>query len=193
MDPLQILVGAGNLYIAPKGETFPAIDADPAGNWEFLGETDGGVTVTLSQVVDLHRVDQFTGPVKATRSEETLKIETNVAVTTAELLAFMNGNSVTDTAAGAGTAGTRKLGLTSGFDVTEYAFLFRGNSPYQAGANAQFEVVVGVFNQDDIGLEFKKDDKTLVPIMVTALVDPDAASEDEQFGRFIAQDASPTS
>jgi len=192
MDSLQILVGAGKLYMAPLATAFPLVDAAPAVAWVFLGETDGGVTVTKKQTVDVHRVDQFTGPIKATRSEEDVVIETSLAVMTLENMADVIGNAVADTAPGAGTAGYRKLGLTSGFDVDEHAFLFRADSPYLAGKYAQYELPIGVFNQDEVGMEYVKDGKTLMPISILALVNPSAATEDEQFGRLVAQDALPT-
>jgi hypothetical protein len=192
MDPLQILVGVGRLYAAPKGTAFPKIDAAPAVDWIDLGVTDGGVTVSIKQTIEMHRVDQETGAVKATRTEEDLTIETSLALNTLENLAEVMGNTVTDTAATAADAGYRTLGLARGADVEELAFLFRGKSPYMADRNAQYELPRGVFNQDEIGTEYTKEGKAMIPCTFSALVDPDASSDDEKFGRLKAQDADAT-
>ena len=66
----QVLVGAGKLYIAPYGTTFPLVNAAPASTWLDVGETDGGIDVDWTQKIDVHNTDQRTGPVKATRSAE---------------------------------------------------------------------------------------------------------------------------
>ena len=184
----EILTGVGYLYIAPVGESFPDVNTTPAGNWSCLGETEGGVKVTPSQSIEKLRVDQETGPVKAVRHEEDLKIETSLAVFTLETIADVLGNTVTDIAPGSGTIGTRKVGLHSGGTVDEYSLLFRGKSPY-GDYPAQYEVPRGIFDMDEISMEYKKDDKTLIPIAFSALVDLDASSEDERFGRLVGQDA----
>lgn len=187
LDAYQILVGAGTLYIAPASEAAPEVDAVPAGNWSLVGETDGGVTVTFSETMDMHRTDQRTGPVKATRSEETAMIETNVAQFNMEALADILGNTVTDTAAGSGTIGKKDLGVYRGLDVDEYAFLFRADSPY-GDYPAQYYVPRGVL-KGEVGMEFVKDGKTLIPYQFEALEDFSASDITERFGLWTAQDA----
>ena len=166
------------------------IDADPAGNWVAVGETDGGVTVTLGETVDVHRTDQRTGPVKATRSEESLILETNIAEVTLETLADLLGVTAVDTAEGVGTAGFVTLPLYRGLVVDQMALLFRGPSAY-GDFDGQFYVPRG-YPMGEVGMEFTKDSKTLVPWGFEALEDMGAATVDERFGVLTMMDAEGT-
>lgn len=188
MDPVTVLMGVGKLYVAPVGTAFPEVNAAPGGSWTNLGYTVDGVTITKGQSIEEVSSDQETGPVKARRTEETLVVETKLLEATLENLGKLLALTVTDTAPGAGSIGTRKVGLYQGGLVTEYAFLFRGDSPYGASYPAQYEVPRGYFT-GDIGIEHTKDGAVVFPCEFHALVDPDAASEDEKFGRLVAQDA----
>ena len=186
-----VLVGPGTLYVADFSSslTFPDVDEDPSSAaWTELGEIDGGVTVTSSQTVDLHRVDSETGPVKATRSEEDLVVTASLAEATLENLhEVYNSNAITDTAAGAGTPGTRSMGLYRGIDVEERALLFRTEqSPYGDYAS-QFQVPRGVF-MGEVGMAWTKDEKTMIPVEFTALVDTNQTAN-EKFGKVVMQDS----
>jgi len=189
-QPYGILVGPGKLYVAAVGTAFPDVDADPGVEWTDLGDTDGGVTVTLEQTIDQHRTDQSTGPKKATRSEENLYIETNLAEATLENLAYALTESVVDTPPGTGQIGTRELQLYRGKAVNEYAFLFRAYSPY-GNYPGQYQLPRGYFD-GEIGLAYVKDTKVLIPVRFVALEDPNAATEAERFGSVIVQDAEAT-
>lgn len=183
----EILSGAGTLYIAPHEEAAPTVDATPAGNWEEMGETDGGVKVKYSQEIGKQHTDQRTGAVKAIRKEESLVIETNLAQATLENLAqAMGGLTVTDTAAGSGTIGKREMGMSQGGEVSEFSMLFRADSPY-GDYPAQYYVGRGFFSGEQ-GMEYKKEDKVLIPVVFEALEDLDAAQAD-RFGTYTAQDA----
>lgn len=184
----EILTGVGALYVANTGTAFPAVDATPGASWTFLGETVDGVTISYDEDIEEIMVDQETGPVKAIRTSEHLNIETNLAKGTLENLAFVLGNTVTTVAAGTGNIGTKEVPSYRGAAVVQKALLFRGSSPYGASFPAQFEVPIGYFG-GEVGLEFTKDGVTTVPVAFHALVDPGAATDDEKFGRYIAQSA----
>ena len=184
-EPYEILTGVGSLYIAPVGESFPAVNATPGGNWRSLGGTQDGVTVTPGQTIDEHFIDQETGPVKASRSEESVMIETKLADSTLENLADVMGNLVTTVAAGSGTIGTKAVALYRGATVATFALLFRGVSAY-GSYNAQYEVPVGYFG-GDLGLEDTKDGNRAIPVEFHALVDPNAVSDATKFGRLVMQ------
>lgn len=186
-QPYQILVGVGTLYIAPANTAMPALTATPSGSWRSLGETEDGVTVSKTQSIEAFSSDQRTGNVKAVRTEEGVMIETNLKESTLENLADVVNGTITDTAPGAGTIGTRRLYLHKGADVAEYALLFRGDSPY-GDFPGQFYVPRG-YMDDDIEMEFKKDENTLIPVKFMALEDLNAATEDERFGQALYQDA----
>lgn len=183
----SILVGSGTIYIAAEGTAFPLPDASPSGSWAALGDIDGGVTMNVNRQVDLHRVDDESGPVKGTISEEDLQIVANLAEATLENMArALHGDTTLVTTAS--TPSRKILDMYRGVgEVPVRALLFRGGSPYGA-FNAQFEVPRGIYT-GNIGASFVKDNKTLIPVEFTALVDQSASPATQKFGRWVAQDA----
>ncbi len=180
-----ILVGSGELFVAPVGEAFPLVDAAPVGNWASMGEIDGGVTATHDQTIDEHMIDSESGFVKATRSGETLVIAANLAEATSANLAKV----LDDQTVGTDTTPTRNITPLYRSDgvVAEHAFLFRGNSP--SGAfSAQYELPRGYFG-GTTARSFTKDAKTLTPVEFHCLVDDTAATEQEKFGNWVEQTA----
>lgn len=188
--PYDLLVGVGTLYIAPANTAMPALDATPGASWRDLGETDDGVKVAKTQSIEKFGSDQRTGSVKAVRTEESVTVEANLQKLTLENLADVVNGTVTTTAAGAATIGTKSMSMYGGASVTEFAFLFRGNSPY-GNWPAQYYIPRGIFT-GDIELEYKKDSKTLIPAAFEALEDLNAAAAADRFGKYIAQHAAPT-
>ena len=182
----EILTGVGSVWVAPVGESFPLIDDAPVGNWLELGFTIDGVKVAYEDSVNLIFVDQESGPVKAAREEEGMKVSTQLAQWHLENIAEILGNTVTTTAPGAGVAGIRELPNYRGSEVAEFAFLFRGNSPYGAW-NSQFEIPRAVISEST-ETEFKKAENSVLPFEIAALVDLTASSDDEKFGKLVAQD-----
>lgn len=176
----KVLVGVGRLYIAEKGESgypdFPelTVDADnfPA-DWVGLGLTSGGVTVTLEQSLQEHRVDQETGPVQVSRTEESLVIATELAEATIANLATILGRKTDDVTAGVGSIGSKELGLYRGNKVKRFRLLFRGLfSGYGEDYPAQYQVPIGYFS-GNVESAYTKDGMTRYPVEFRALVDPD--------------------
>lgn len=186
MDSYSLMTGVGNLYLADALTAPPSLGSAPGGSWRYLGETQDGVEADPSQKVEVVRVDQRTGPVKPVRSEEDLKLKTKLALLTAENLADALGNSVTDTAPGSGTIGTRKVFLYRGANVAEFALLFEGNSPYLDGPGYYY--VPRVYIEVD-AIKFDKGKNAPLPVTFIALEDLEAEDAEERFGYFIAKDA----
>ena len=186
MDSYSILTGMGRLYIAPANTAAPALGTTPSGSWRDLGDTQDGLDMDASQKVELTHTDQRTGPVKAARAEESLKFKTKLVEHTLENLGDVIGSTVTDTAAGVGTIGTRKINLYRGGVVEEHAFIFEGFSPYLDGP-AYYYVPRGYFDMDSI--KFDKAKNAPIPITFEALEDLSASTADERFGFLIAKDA----
>jgi hypothetical protein len=188
MDAYTILAGVGTLYIGAANLAAPAtVATTPGAGWTTLGETDGGVKITKTQSIEAFTSDQRTGKVKAVRTEEGITVETNLVEATLENLASVINGTVTDTAAGVGTIGTRALKLHAGATVTEYALLFRGKSPY-GNFPGQFYIPRG-YMDDDVETEFVKDGMTLIPVKFEALEDLNASTEADRFGVVTYQDA----
>jgi hypothetical protein len=186
MDSFSIMTGMGRLYIAPANTAPPTLGVDPASPWRDLGDTQDGLDVDLSQKIEVTRTDQRTGIVKAARSEEDLKIKTKIAEQTLENLGDFMGKSITDTAPGSGTIGTRKMFLYRGGVVAENAFLFVGFSPYLDGPAAYY-VPRGYFDLDSI--KYDKAKNAAIPITFMAMEDLNASNAEERHGYLIAQDA----
>jgi len=185
--PYEVLTGVGDFYIAPEGTAFPAVNATPSASWRHLGYTQDGITVKHGQKIEKIYVDQETGGVKATRTEESLSHETSLLETTLENLADYLGGTVTDTPAGTGTIGIRSLGLYAGPNVKNFAVLFRGASAY-GNYPAQYQIPVCYFD-GDVELKHEKGKPVAAKITLEALVDPNAVSVSEKFGKLVMQDA----
>lgn len=193
MEPYEILAGPLTLYLAPVGTAFPAVDAEPAAAWTLVGTSgdenyaDDGVTVTHNQTIEQARHAGTTGPVKAWRTEESLLIALVLwDMTLEQYAATLNGNAITTTAAGSGTAGTKKIGLSRSHEVTSYALLARGQSPYGDGYVAQYEVP-RCYDAGNAAPVFRKGTPAALAIEFAALEDQAATSDDERFGRLVAQ------
>lgn len=195
MTPFEIITAPMKVYIAPLGEAFPDIDADPAGDWELLGTNgdrsyeEGGVTVSHSKSYDKVRTAGATGPVKATLREEDLMIRlTLLDLTLEQYKNALNGNTVTTTAAGSGSAGKKSIGLSQSVGRTrEFALLVRGLSPYDETLNAQYEVP-RCYDSGSAEPVFRKGGTgAALALELTAMEDLSASSEEERFGRFVAQ------
>lgn len=192
-DPYEIIATPLTLYLAPVGTAFPAIDAAPSGSWVKVGtngdrsEDEAGVTVTHSQQIKQVRTGGSLGPIKAFRDAEDLKIEvTLLDITLEQYQAALNGNSITTTAAGTGTAGFKKVGLSRGKSVKLYALLARGASPYADAMNSQYQFP-RVFQSGDPKPVYKKGVPAGLMLEFTALEDPNAATDDVRFGTLVSQ------
>lgn len=197
MQPYEIIGAPYTLWIAPAGEAFPAIDAAPAGNWAKVGTNgnrnydENGVTVSNKQSLQFARPAGATGPVKAFRMDEDFSLSLVLWDLTLEQYSnSMNGNPVSTTAAGAGTAGFKKIGLYRGSQVREFALLLRGLSAYDESMNAQFQVprAVDSGNSETV---FTKGKPAGLQLQYNAMEDLNAASEDERFGTLIMQHQAP--
>lgn len=195
--PYEIIIAPYEVWLAPVGESFPAIEDTPAGNWAKLGtngkrnQSEDGVTVTHEQTIYEHRNAGHTGPAKFARTEENQLISFVLEDLTLEQYAkLINGPTVDDTPAGGGAAGYRDITLWQGPDVQEYAMLVRGPSPYGSDWNMQYQVPI-VVQTDNPAPVFQKGGAAGLACEWRAKEDPDAATEKERFGKLRGQDADP--
>lgn len=195
MQPYEIIMAPFEVWLAPVGEAFPDVDETPGGNWELLGTngvknySEDGVTVTHEQTLEPHRTLGTTGPVKVKRTEENLMVEFVLEDLSMEQYAkVLNDVVVTDTPAAAGTPGHRDITLRQGGDVSTFAALVRGPSPYADGYNAQYQIP-RVFQAGNPAPVFTKGEAAGLQVQLTALEDPNAATDEERFGKLVAQDA----
>ena len=193
--PYEIIMAPFTVWIAPTGTAFPDVDTAPGAGWTLLGTSgdenyaENGVTVEHDESISLFRSLGRTGARKASRTQEDLKISLELAdLTLEQYRRALSDNAITTVAAGVGTPGYKKLGLSKGVDVALYALLVRGPSPYMADGAAQYEVPI-CFQSGKPKPVMKKSDAAVLALEFTALEDATAASADERFGRLVAQTA----
>lgn len=195
MTPYEIIGSPISLWLAPVATVFPLIDVAPAVAWKLIGtngtanQDESGVVVTHSQKVDVARPAGRTGPVKAWTSEEDFMISIGLWDLSLEQYQYaLAGVAPTTVAAGVGTAGYKKMGLSRGVEVAQYALLARGISPYGDSFNMQFEVP-RVYQSGSPKPTFGKGKPAALQLEFSALEDLNASSAAERFGRLIAQHA----
>lgn len=195
--PFEIIGQPLTLYLAPVGTAFPLINVAPSGSWTLVGtsgtnsQDEAGVTTTHSQTLNKVRTGGSLGPRKVFRSEEDLDFKVTILdMSLEQFRVALNGNALTTVAASTGVAGTKRIGLTRGFDVTEYALLARGPSPYADAMNMQFQVPRCYFSGSP-AVAYRKGVAAGVEMMFTALEDLNAASVDLRFGSLIGQHQAP--
>jgi len=196
--PLEVVATPFELWLAPVGESFPLIDATPAGNWVKIGTsghrstTEDGVTVTHSKNIEEIRSLGSTGPIKGFITEEGLVISLTIMDITLENynLAF-NHNTVTDTAASSGVAGIREMDLYMGpvVDLAQRALLVRGlnASPYLASSNIQYQIPV-VYESGSPEVVSQKGTPIGLALEFTAIEDPNASTDADRFGKLVMMD-----
>lgn len=186
-EPYEIMTGVGRLYIAAVGTPFPALDEEPGADWRDLGLTQDGVTITMEQEIAQIFVDQENGPVKESRTQETMTIATSLAEATLENLADILGQDVITVAPGAGTIGTKEVILRRGAAIKTFALLFRGESAY-GNWPAQYEIPRGYFG-GNLEMEDTKDGNRKYNIEFVATVNKSGTTDAEKYGRLVMQSA----
>ncbi|PAL20222.1 hypothetical protein [Sphingopyxis sp. GW247-27LB] len=195
MEPYEIVSGPLTLYLAPVGTAFPLIDAAPAAEWKMVGTSgdknysDDGVSVQHSQSINKVRPAGSVGARKALRTEEDMMVTVTLWDNTLEQYALaLSGVDPAATAAGVGTAGFKKIGLSRGEEVKQYALLARGKSAYDEKYAAQYEVP-RCYQAASPTVLYNKGVPAGIELNFDALEDLAAAIETELFGRLIMQTA----
>jgi hypothetical protein len=196
-QPFEIIAAPFTVWFSPIGTAFPLIDATPAAAWKKVGSSgdlnymDEGVTVAHNQAMEKFRALGDTGSRKVFRTEEDLMIRLVLADVTLEQYAHaLNSNPVTTTPAGAGVAGHKMIGMSRGAGVATVALLVRGPSPYGDNWTLQYEVPLAA-QSGNPEVVYMKSTPAGLALEWTALVDPNAVSVFERFGRIRAQSAAP--
>ena len=195
--PLEVVAAPFEIWIGPVGESFPAIEDAPTGNWVKIGTsgnrsiTEDGVTVQHQQTIEQFRSLGSTGPIKAFRTEEGLIITFAIADITLENYKHALGqNTVTDTPVG-GNAGFRDIDIYQGLDLDQRALLVRGlnASPYLADTDIQWQVPV-VYENGSPEIVSQKGTPIVIALEYIAIEDPNASTADDRFGKIIMMDES---
>jgi hypothetical protein len=191
-SPYRYIVGAGDIYLAPVGESFPDVDSTPSGNWEKLGSqgvydySADGITITHSQTLNQFRGLGSTGPQKVSRSEEEFTVEGELRDMQLEEYAKIINDVSVSTGSTGGGSDTKEINLRQGLDVSEFAMLIRFDSPYGSGKAAQYQIP-RVYQAAEPAPVLSKDGEAMLAFNFTALEDENQATADERFGQLIVE------
>jgi hypothetical protein len=160
--PFEIIAAPAKVWVAPVGTDFPVVDAlpDPA-LWTLLGKagdkniSEDGVTVSHPQSVEAIRMVGSTGVRKVVRTEEDLMLSFTLADLTLEMYRRVLGVALTEVAAAAGVAGSKKMPLLRGRSVTQFALIAEGPSPYMEDGAMRYKVPI-VVNVGEPEVVFQK-------------------------------------
>lgn len=184
--------------VAGVSTVFPALHVDPAtAGWTKIGSNGNlnydrseAVTAQHRQTVVPWRSAGDTGVRKNFRTEEDQLVRMKlVDITLAQYRLALNHNAITSAAPATPALGQRKLGLSRGSDITTIALLVRADvSPYQLEGVMQYEIPLAQeVGSPDVALG-KPGEPSGLMLEFSSLVDVDAASTDERFGRLVMQD-----
>lgn len=197
MQPYEIILCPAEVYIAQEGETPPAIDAVPGGNWVLLGvagkrnQSTAGVKLSHNETLAFHSTAGATGDVKAFRTKEEHFVEVTIEDLTLETYAkAMNMAGIREVAAASTVAGYKAFGGKQGFEVVTWALLVRiAASPYGDGLAMQW-VYPKVVENGNITITLDSEGSAAaLALKYVALEDPNAASDAERFFVVTAQTA----
>jgi hypothetical protein len=145
-EPFEQLVGRLKVYVAPVGETPPAVNATPAGNWVEMGATEGEQSIQHGGALTYFYDNDHQGPVKAVRPQEDVVVAFTLVGLTLEHYARVL-DQVSNVTSDAGPPATKRTPLKRGATPNEYALLFTGEamSPY-GGYPGMYVIPRGVFD-----------------------------------------------
>lgn len=155
--PSNVLQGTVDIFTGAFGAAEPAnseavIDGSV---WSFVGATDGGATLTLNQSYSNMVVDQVALPVGSRLVTQEATVATSMAEATLKNLRRAMNDSA--------TSGTT-FGLNSEIanqDPNYCAVLLKGKAPE---GNPRLVIVRRALSTASVGVPFKKDGLTVVPI-----------------------------
>lgn len=192
--PFEIIAAPAKIWVAPVGTAFPVIDVVPNQDWTLLGKagdkniSEDGVTISHPQSVEVFRALGSTGPRKITRTEEDFMISFTLLDLTLEMYRrALNDSPITQVAAGAAIAGSRKLLLQRGRLVSQFALIAEGPSPYGDNWTLRYKIPILV-NVGEPEIVFQKGEPAGLMFELQAI-----EHETDGFGEIEAQDASRTS
>jgi hypothetical protein len=170
----NLVAGPAVVYTGAFGATEPASTAvntvPSSAAWTDIGGTDGGVKINIDLDYFTLEVDQIVDRVGSRLQKREITIETNLAEATLTNLKFaINGGTISSSAA---WSAFDPLNDNSATQPNYAAVIIDGFAPLgTAGASASARrrfIVRKVLNTDAVGMEYKKDGQTFIPVKLTA-------------------------
>jgi hypothetical protein len=170
----NLVAGPAVVYYGSFGATEPAASAvssaPSSAVWTDLGGTNDGVKINIDLNYFELEVDQIVDRVGSRLEKREITVETNLAeATLTNLKQAVNGGTISATAA---YQTFDPLNDNSATQPNYYALIIDGFAPLgTAGASASARrrfIVRKVLNTDAVGMEYKKDGQTFIPVKLTA-------------------------
>jgi hypothetical protein len=188
--PYELMAVPFEIWLAAEGTAKPDITDNTLSGWTKLGARgadeydEAGITVTHEQEVNVYRGLRGTGPIKAWRTSEGLKLGFTLNDLTLESYGrVLNNLTVED-------VGSRALTMRQGDQVATFALLARAaDGPYGDDLPVQYWIPK-VFQSASPAVNHRKGIPAGLALEFTALEWLDAATEALRFGVLEAQDAS---
>jgi hypothetical protein len=163
----NIIAGPATMYGGVFGATEPldtAINSTPGAGWADLGGTNDGVNITINQDFLVLEVDQIVDEIGRRLTKRSVQVKTNLAEGTLAnvQLALFNGGAIST---GAGFAAYDPANDNSATQPNYTALLLDGYAP--SGFRRRF-VLRKILSIDNVGMDYKKDGQTLVPVTFAA-------------------------
>lgn len=153
----NLLQGPAQLWVGTFGATEPAnADAAPGTGWTSAGATDGGVKLAINQTYSSMVIDQIAIPVGARLNTQAFAIDTNLAEAT-----LANLRSALNLAASASGTSLELDPTISNAEPNYAAVMLVGQRP---GGGNRLVIIRRALSTANVGIEFKKDAKTVVPV-----------------------------
>ncbi len=198
--PYEVVVAEPfTVYWAVVGTTFPTMDqADPGAvaGWTKIGTSgnlnyeESGIKISSPQTIQKWRSMGDAGTRKQWRTDEEFMLALELADFSLEQLRHgLNMNAVATTAAGAGTVGYKTIGLSRGPVVAQVALCCRGASAYGDGMIAQYEIPYAFQTGSPEPVLWSKEKPIIIALEWSAVIDPNAVSVYERYGRLKMQHA----
>jgi hypothetical protein len=152
----NLIQGPATLYVGTFGLAEPlTVSAAPAAGWIDVGGTSGGVELNISSEYANLTVDQIIDIIESRRTGREVTVKTSLAEATLDNLARAIGNA-------APAANVLNLDdNAAAFKPPYSAILIDGIAP---GGFRRRIVVRKTIPTDAVGMSYKKDDQTLLPV-----------------------------
>ena len=169
----NLVAGPANVYYGSFGATEPAASAvssaPSSAVWTDQGGTSDGVKINIDLNYFELEVDQVVDRVGSRLEKREVTIETNLAeATLTNLKQAINGGTITASAA---YQTFDPLNDNSASQPSYYALIVDGWAPLGTGAASASArrrfIARKVLNTDAVGMEYKKDGQTFIPVKLT--------------------------
>lgn len=190
----EIIATCSTVWLAPVGTAFPELTAEPGVDWTLVGSSgtrnyaQQGVTIIHDRNWASSTPAAETGESVVSIEDESLRVQLElIDLTLEQYTIVLGGNVVVSSPAAPGEPGTATIGLAQRTGpARQFAVLVRGPSPYDEGLPSQYEFPRAC-EAGSPRVTYRRGQPSGLAVEFRVLTDPAATSEEERFGRLVAQ------